>query len=704
MRGRREEVGELHTQLEKARREASAAQGGRELELVRGELRGAQRQLEEERHVRRRLEGELVQLRTDMGGLEALVGGRGDDSMVQLGLSGAGEASGAGGSLRIREELHRSLVGNRTKREEINKLEVSRSRLESSLRSREVELEELRGMEAGLRGQVEELRSQVTSLHVKRDSCSEQEGEVGLQEQVKLLEHQNSELKKHLSEMAAANDADRQEAIEELREEYEEQVQEAVQGTRHLMEGEVRRLQLELEVYTATLLEIRNNLTKETDKNAELLGKILKLEKSLVDQESDAEKKRVRFERSSMTAAEVSEETMASLRAAVEQELAGRQEQELAARLQEVRKELETEVKVRLEQELATRLQEVEKEAKERQEQELAIRLQEVEKEVMERQEQEVATVRLSLRASWEEERRVECEEAVARARLDWIRRLPEVERGGGAVRESLGEVERVRGVLERERGERGRLEREKTEQEVEIRRLGLKEKEAERRVQEGRREARKEVEERLGRELREALVRQQEQWERMVRVGREEAEVLRGQVVEQWQGQVEVLEGRLRRGQEEREELEGRLREEQVERVRREGEGSSSRANQGLLREELERRGEEVARQRQEMAGLVARWREEMEGIQQSHQQERGELEEVTDKYRGLKAKVRRYQRHCEAKEEHYRAEYARLEAEFRSTLETLKGRMEVAYTAKEQQVSLAAVCCTLLAVRCKL
>merc|ERR1711928_105343 len=70
------------------------------------------------------------------------------------------------------------------------------------------------------------------------------------------------------------------------------------------------------------------------------------------------------------------------------------------------------------------------------------------------------------------------------------------------------------------------------------------------------------------------------------------------------------------------------------------------------------------------------------------SHVEERRQLEEVTNKYHGLKAKVRRYQRHCEAKEEHYRGEYSRLESEFRSTLETLKGRMEVAYSAKEQQV----------------
>jgi hypothetical protein len=76
------------------------------------------------------------------------------------------------------------------------------------------------------------------------------------------------------------------------------------------------------------------------------------------------------------------------------------------------------------------------------------------------------------------------------------------------------------------------------------------------------------------------------------------------------------------------------------------------------------------------------------MEGIHATHGEERRQLEEVDGKYRGLKAKVRRYQRHCEAKEEHYRAEYARLEAEFRSTLETLKGRREVAYSAKEPQV----------------
>ena len=108
------EVAGLQAQLNSARREASGVETGKELERLRGEVRSTMRQLEEEREGRRRAELRSEQLRADLGGMEALVnnGNTGeDDSMVQLGLSGASEAVGAGSSsLRIREELHRSLV------------------------------------------------------------------------------------------------------------------------------------------------------------------------------------------------------------------------------------------------------------------------------------------------------------------------------------------------------------------------------------------------------------------------------------------------------------------------------------------------------------------------------------------------------------------------------------------------------------------
>ena len=108
------EVASLQGQLNSARREASGVEMGKEVERLRGELRSTSRQLEEEREGRRRAELRSEQLRVDLGGMEALVnnGNTGeDDSMVQLGLSGATEAAGASSSsLRIREELHRSLV------------------------------------------------------------------------------------------------------------------------------------------------------------------------------------------------------------------------------------------------------------------------------------------------------------------------------------------------------------------------------------------------------------------------------------------------------------------------------------------------------------------------------------------------------------------------------------------------------------------
>ena len=110
------EVTALQAQIHSARREASGVETGKEVERLRGEVRSTVRQLEEEREGRRRAELRSEQLRADLGGMEALVnnGNTGeDDSMVQLGLSGATEAAGAGStSLRIREELHRSLVSS----------------------------------------------------------------------------------------------------------------------------------------------------------------------------------------------------------------------------------------------------------------------------------------------------------------------------------------------------------------------------------------------------------------------------------------------------------------------------------------------------------------------------------------------------------------------------------------------------------------
>jgi hypothetical protein len=140
-----------------------------------------------------------------------------------------------------------------------------------------------------------------------------------LEQERREVELQNLELKRHMSEVVASNGVDKQEAIEELRLEYEEHLREAVEETRQLMEREVKRQKLELEVYTQTLLELRNNLTKEADKNASLVAKTEHLEKCLRENEvstSDTEKKKVRFEG---------------------EEQAAEQERELARRVEEAR-------------------------------------------------------------------------------------------------------------------------------------------------------------------------------------------------------------------------------------------------------------------------------------------------------------------------------------------------------------------------------
>ena len=140
-----------------------------------------------------------------------------------------------------------------------------------------------------------------------------------LEQERREVELQNLELKRHMSEVVASNGVDKQEAIEELRLEYEEHLREAVEETRQLMEREVKRQKLELEVYTQTLLELRNNLTKEADKNASLVAKTEHLEKCLRENEvstSDTEKKKVRFEG---------------------EEQAAEQERELARRVKEAR-------------------------------------------------------------------------------------------------------------------------------------------------------------------------------------------------------------------------------------------------------------------------------------------------------------------------------------------------------------------------------
>ena len=170
----------------------------------------------------------------------------------------------------------------------------------------------------------------------------------------------------------------------------------------------------------------------------------------------------------------------------------------------------------------------VEEEKKE----EMRLRLEEeklgFERILEEKLEQRVEQVKSELRATWQIQAKGEVEEAVSWARLEWIKRLPEAEKAGGAARDCLGELERVKVMHERERNERERVEVPVREKEAELRRHKAMELDGEKLVLEGKREARRVVEERLGKELREALGKQQEQWAVIVRSGREEAEEAR--------------------------------------------------------------------------------------------------------------------------------------------------------------------------------
>merc|ERR1712130_972002 len=104
---------------------------------------------------------------------------------------------------------------------------------------------------------------------------------------------------------------------------------------------------------------------------------------------------------------------------------------------------------------------------------------------------------------------KLKAEEAVAAARLEWIKRLPEVEKQGGAARESLGELERVRELLAREKSLRERFENISKEQEAEVLKLVEKEKKLVLEIGDGKREGMREAEERLGKEMRETLFKQ---------------------------------------------------------------------------------------------------------------------------------------------------------------------------------------------------
>ena len=163
------------------------------------------------------------------------------------------------------------------------------------------------------------------------------------------------------------------------------------------------------------------------------------------------------------------------------------------------------------------------------------------------------------------------------------------------------------------------------------------------RKSDESRREGMKEVEDSLGRELKDMLKKQQEQWENIVKSTREEAELSRHQLVQHWESQLDLMEQKMRKTEKEMLDLQSKERQcnsilEQMKRTLNEKELTIERMKKvkqnvdlesrkekelKLLQEELLKRNNEVQNQREEMSRLVIKWQNEMEDIQSSHQRE---------------------------------------------------------------------------------
>merc|ERR1719436_170132 len=136
--------------------------------------------------------------------MEALNAGQDqDDSIRQLSNSRnlTESLAGLSGNQRVREELHRSLVSNRTKREEI-------ARLEQSLAAREKQIETLTTNQTEHLQIIDQLKIDVLAYKTKdkeTESFLKMKAQDGnLVSELAQLEKQNSELKKHISEMVEA--------------------------------------------------------------------------------------------------------------------------------------------------------------------------------------------------------------------------------------------------------------------------------------------------------------------------------------------------------------------------------------------------------------------------------------------------------------------------------------------------------------------
>ena len=317
-------------------------------------------------------------------------------------------------------------------------------------------------------------------------------------------------------------------------------------------------------------------------------------------------------------------------------------------------------------------------------------------------------------REHWKAEADLQTSKAVATAKIEWLQNLPELDTNT-AVRQSRGEMENIKALFEKEKSLRQNLLDKFSEKDQEVEKLKESQRVVKKQAEEARREGQKEAEERLGTELKQSLRQQQDQWETIVNNTRAEAEESRKQLVDYWEGQVDLLEQKVKKVETDKleclakerqltsltDQLRRTLQEREaaLERFKKDigapgagagaGAGSSRQEREVLLlQEELQRRNVEVERQREEMSSLATKWRDEMENIQTSYTREKQELEEVRGKYHQLKTKVRKYHKNVEAKEVHYKSEYARLETEFRQTLEKLRAKVETAYCVKEKQV----------------
>lgn len=609
----------------------------------------------------RKFKTQISNLQNEIAGYEAITVEDPSDSIVAMGLSGSASQEVVG-SLRLKEELHRSLNGNKSKREEIAKLEAQLTERNTQLKDLQAEFETARAKLSSSERQLAVREECTTELSQLREEVEQLRPKVvQLQNSLNEAEKQNIEVKKCMTEMLEGQNEDKMESIDSLREEYEEHCRQAVDQTKRLMEGEVRRLKIELDVYSKTVVELRKKLdlasqVKPTSMDSE--AELVSLRTKLL--EAEASMKRASVE---------NDELSAKLARLVEE-----QRQQEAAKVSkkedcvdEIRQGLQREYDEKFEAEFRTRFESTKQE----------------------------------LRLIWEKSRESDIEEAVSAARLDWLKRLPELQKEGAARRESIGQLEQLRTKLSSVGEEKEQLALRLS---AEKNKLEERNKELEK-VRQDMASLRKDrlcSEDQLRQELTAALAKQQEQWQTILTNTRQESELQRKQIQQRLDEETLRLDDKVKKKEAERSELENRLDQVETEyglalekwkRVLEDKNRTidnlkTSDQDLELLKAELARRVQEIDNQRKQMTIMAEKWGHEARKIQESHTMERKELEEVSEKYRNLKSKVRKYQRHVESKETHYKQEYTRLENEFKSTLERLRERMEQAYSAKEREV----------------